>query len=519
MVDGTAGQDGSGGARCERPADCPLAPACQRAVCEDGRCGLAAEDEGATCHEAGGKLCDGHGHCVECTQDGQCAAESACDEATGSCVPPPCGNGTLDGAETDVDCGGPACEPCATGKSCKSDGDCGSDFCPAGICVDKKPDGEPCSGANECLAGHCVDHVCCDAPCDGTCEACLAAKTDGVDGECSLVPAGTDPNGSCGLAELCGGAGACANVHAWSKSFGGSSVAHAMSIAVDATGNVLLTGRALGPTDFGGGPLGFAGGFDVYVAKLAPGGDHLWSKRFGGPALDDGFGVAADADGNVLLTGTFMGTVDFGGGPLVSADSFDAFVLKFDSNGNHVWSKRFGGPNWDWGTALGVDGTGNVLLTGAFQGAIDFGGGPLAAAGDWDIFVAKLDPNGNHVWSKRFGGPAFDMPRSISLDAGGNLLLAGEFEKALDFGGGPLLSAGDRDVFVAKLDPNGNHVWSKRFGGSGSDGAESVATDLAGNVLLPGAFPGAVDFGGGPLGSAGGCDVFVAKLDPNGNHV
>lgn len=123
---------------------------------------------------------------------------------------------------------------------------------------------------------------------------------------------------------------------------------------------------------------------------LAAPGDHLWSKRFGGPNDQFAGSVAVDGTGNVLLTGAFAGTVDFGGGPLTSAGAYDIFVAKFDSAGNHLWSKRFGDASAQYGQSVAVDPAGNALLTGYFAGTADFGGGPLTSGGANDIFVAKL---------------------------------------------------------------------------------------------------------------------------------
>ncbi len=309
--------------------------------------------------------------------------------------------------------------------------------------------------------------------------------------------------------------------HLWSKRFGDASFQAGRSVAVDGAGNVLLAGFFSGAADFGGGPLTStsAGDPDIFVAKLDGSGNHLWSKRFGDMSTQAGESVAVDGAGNVLLTGGFDGTADFGGGPLTGNGSFDIFVAKFDSNGNHLWSKRFGDGDGQFGESVAVDGTGDVLLTGSFLGTADFGGGPLAGVGDPDIFVAKFDGSGNHLWSKRFGDVGGQIGESVAVDGTGNVLLTGGFVVTADFGGGPLTSAGDADIFVAKFDSSGNHLWSKRFGDASGQVGRSVAVDAAGNVLLTGEFYGAADFGGGPLTSAGNTDIFVAMLDGSGNHL
>jgi len=122
------------------------------------------------------------------------------------------------------------------------------------------------------------------------------------------------------------------------------------------------------------------------------GDSHLWSKRFGSTSFDQGYGVAVDDSGNVVVTGSFNGTVNFGGGGLNSAGSFDIFVAKFSgAEGSHLWSKRFGSTSDDWGRGVAVDGSGNAVVTGSFLGTVDFGGGGLSSGGGYyDLFVAKF---------------------------------------------------------------------------------------------------------------------------------
>jgi hypothetical protein len=300
--------------------------------------------------------------------------------------------------------------------------------------------------------------------------------------------------------------------HIWSQGFAGSYQDVGWCVAVDDAGNTLLTGYYEGTVDFGGGPLPSTGGWGIYVAKFDPSGNHIWSQGFGDTGINWGTGVAADGAGNVLLTGRFEGVVDFGGGPLPSAGEGDIFLAKFDLDGNHIWSQRFGNSELQWGRDIAVDGAGDVFITGQFRGTVDFGGGPLMSAGRDDIYLAKFDSGGNHIWSQRFGGSDDQEGWSVAVDGLGNALLTGSFEAIVDFGGGPLSSAGDWDIFLAKFDRDGNHIWSQGFGGSDSQNAFTAAVDGAGNVLLTGSFLGTVDFGGEPLTSAGGRDIFLAKF-------
>jgi uncharacterized protein (AIM24 family) len=178
----------------------------------------------------------------------------------------------------------------------------------------------------------------------------------------------------------------------------------------------------------------------------------------------------------------------------------DGFVAKFSgANGTHVWSKRFGGTGQDETVdGVAVDGSGNVVVTGRFQGSVNFGGAGLTSAGGQDVFLAKYSSSGTHLWSKRFGGTLGDRGNSVAVDGNGNVVVTGTFSGSIDFGGGALTSSGTQDLFLAKFSGTGGHLWSKRFGGSSSyDVGTGVAVDDSDNVLVTGCFMGTADFGKG----------------------
>lgn len=450
----------------------------------------------------------------------------------------PTGTGGAGGA------GGPgACRPgdisvCYDGPS----GTEGQGICKAGAktCA---PDGVsfgPCEGAIKPLPENCAKPI--DEDCDGLAPPCKGtfswAKRFGnvIDQEARSIAVDTIGNvfltgyvnGSIdfGSGPLDGGVGDAwvaklepGGSHLWSKRFVGASAQAGQGIATDGAGNVFVTGYFNGDGDFGSGVLVSAGNADAFIAKLGVDGAPLWSKSFGGAGDDASQGLAVDSAGNVVVTGHFNGSVDFGGGALTSAGNSDIFVVKLGADGTHLWSKRFGDPSYQSGQGVAVDSAGNVLITGFFNGAIDFGGGPLASAGNKDVFVAKLDPGGAHVWSKRFGDADVQYGQSLAVDDAGNVIITGTFSGTIDFGGSSFVGAGTGDIFLAKLDSNGAHMWSKRFGDADAQDGASVAVDIAGNVLLTGTFAGTVDFGGGPLASLGVSDMFLAKLDADGAHL
>jgi hypothetical protein len=296
-------------------------------------------------------------------------------------------------------------------------------------------------------------------------------------------------------------------------------------VAIDGSGNLVMAGQFQGTADFGLGALTSAGSYDIFVAKYTAAGAPLWAKRFGSSGSDYDYAVAVDGSGNVLLAGAFSGTVNFGGGSLTSAGNYDLFVAKFSPTGAHLWSRRVGGTGSESAEGVAVDPSGNVVVAGAFQGTVDFGGGAVTSAGDSDLFVAKYaGATGAYQWARRYGGTGGDFAKGVAVDGSGNVAVAGYYTGTADFGAGPMTSAGNYDIVVAKYaGTTGAPLWARRFGGAGYDLAYGVAVDGSGNVMVTGyfgLFGGAVDFGGGARANAGAQDIFVAKYAAsNGAHL
>lgn len=314
----------------------------------------------------------------------------------------------------------------------------------------------------------------------------------------------------------------------WSQSYGGSGEDLGERVTVDGNGDVVLIGDFMDSMNVGVNTLGTKGGRDVFVAKIdASNADAVGGVSFGSSADNErGYGIATDGDGNVVLAGVFRGATSLGGDELPFVQDNDIGVAKLHAVDppSHDWSKAFGGPKSQACTSIAVDGSGNVVLTGGFNGSIDFGNSKFGNQDkeDFDVFVAKLDVNGNHLWSWPFGDEQDQIGHGTAVDKTGNVVLAGAFEGSMDFGA-MLTSEGDKDIFVAKLDPSsGKPLWSKQFGDAARQWATAVAVDHEGHVLLTGTFFGSADFDGDVLETSNcqtvndkeGCDIFVAKLAP-----
>jgi hypothetical protein len=309
--------------------------------------------------------------------------------------------------------------------------------------------------------------------------------------------------------------------HSWSLGFLAAQHQVASATTTDHAGHVYLAGTFEGVINLGGADLTSAGYQDIFIACFDTLGVHQWSQSFGDIDSDKCSALGTDGMGNLYAAGWFRETIDFGGGTLTCVGSIAAFLVKFSSAGVHVWSKSFGEAAGDVRpAALAVDYSGNAYLSGGFSGGVNFGGGVLTSAGSSDVFLAKFNSAGTHQWSKRFGGSSIEQCNALALDAGGSVVyMAGDFGGLLDFGGGVLTQFGGYDVFLARFDASGGHLWSKAFGSAtGHDSAKSVATDGAGRIYLAGEVTGTINFGGSDLTAGGGRDIFIAKFGPSGSH-
>ncbi|MBW8050346.1 MAG: T9SS type A sorting domain-containing protein [Cytophagales bacterium] len=202
---------------------------------------------------------------------------------------------------------------------------------------------------------------------------------------------------------------------------------------------------------------------DIFFAKYNSAGNFLWAKSIGSTSFDEGLSIAVDGTHNVYLTGSITGTADFDPGAgtanLTPVGSADIFFAKYNSAGNFLWANVLGGTSYDEGFGIAVDGSGNVHLTGIFSDIVDFDPGAgtanLISVGSFDIFLAKYNTNGNYLSSKSIGSTSFDQGFDIAVDGINNVYLTGSFSNTADFDPDPisttnLTSVGSGDIFLAK---------------------------------------------------------------------
>jgi hypothetical protein len=305
---------------------------------------------------------------------------------------------------------------------------------------------------------------------------------------------------------------------AWGKTFGAGrdDVANGVAVRGD---QVVVVGQFLDRLELGELVHPAAGSDDLFVAAFDRSGEPQWLWTAGGIDSDGANAVAAAPDGGWVVAGSFSQTAEFQDTKLTSRGGTDAMLIKLAGNGDVEWVKQFGGRYNDTINHLAVDAHGNIYVQGVFRDTADWGGKPLTAHGgsDNDIVLAKYDVNGDHVWSQGFGNAFNDVAGGLTVDPAGNVTMVGSFDKSVSFGpGDEHTSAGEADAFVARYTTDGALVWARTYGAEREDIAYGIAADAAGNTVTIGWFQGSVDFGTGPLVSKGNKDVFAIKLDPAG---
>lgn len=288
---------------------------------------------------------------------------------------------------------------------------------------------------------------------------------------------------------------------------------------VDRSGNTYLLGRFYrGDAVFGNTTLkGASYDNDIFVLKLNANGKMLWARSGGGLSHDYGTDIAVDSSGHAYITGYYRTSAVFGNTTLTASSNYDLFVAKLHSNsGAFLWAKGSQGNSNAYAYGIAVDSSNDVYLTGYFNAQINFGTTSLSTEGSSDIFLAKMDRNGNAIWAQRYGGVGTQIVSAMQLDASGNIYLAGRFNNTATFGTTTHTSQGSNDIFVFKVNKTGNMQWSFAGGGKGSEQAFSLAVDRNGSVYVGGQFDTTATFGNKTIITYGYTDMCVIKLSSAG---
>lgn len=258
----------------------------------------------------------------------------------------------------------------------------------------------------------------------------------------------------------------------WTKTFGGNNDDFGKYVQQSSDGGYIITGY----TKSSG-----AGDYDVWLIKTDALGDTVWTKTFGGVNKDQGYSVQQTFDGGYIITGY---TQSYGAG------NYDVWLIKTDALGDTVWTKTFGGTNYDRGYSVEQNSDGGYIITGNTK---SYG------SGNYDIWLIKTDALGNTVWTKTFGGSSLDIGNSVKQTLDGGYVIVGYTDS---------YGAGSSDLWLIKTDALGDTIWTKTFGGNSSDLGYSVQQTLDGGYIICGYTN---SYG------AGSSDVWLIKTDSSGS--
>ena len=259
----------------------------------------------------------------------------------------------------------------------------------------------------------------------------------------------------------------------WEQTYGGDGSDKGRSVQQTTDGGYIVTGFT----------NSFGNGFnDVYLIKTDENGNELWSKTFGGDGSDQGRSVQQTTDGGYIVTGF---TNSFGNGER------DVYLIKTDENGIEEWTKTFGDEDSYFGRSVQQTTDGGYIITG-YTESIGNGG--------YDVYLIKTDENGNELWSQTFGGEGDDLSFSVQQTTDGGYIVTG-FTNS--FGNG------NSDVYLIKTDGNGTKLWSQTFGGESHEEGYSVQQTTDGGYIISGRTE---SFGNGNI------DIYLIKIDENGNE-
>ena len=319
----------------------------------------------------------------------------------------------------------------------------------------------------------------------------------------------------------------------WAKSAGGSYEEKCTSLYVDKDGTLLICGN-FSSSNFSLGKFNLinSGNFgtgEIFIARLDSSGNFLWAGTIRGEGDDAGYSIKSDENGWVYVQGEFDGTLYFGKDTLITREGKNICLLKLTSDGNPVWARGSQGDGSGSGHSLSLDVSGNLNLTGSFEGSIFFFGKDSLKNNQPEkqkVFLVKYNSQGQVLWLKGSEGIGNGTALSTEADDSGNIFITGFFSGTdISFGKESLINttSGGALLFLTKYSPDGKVLWARIAGGEGFQSGSSMCADTKGNIYLAGNFQGSsIRFGKTNLlnaGISGSRDIFLAEYDSSGKVV
>jgi len=292
------------------------------------------------------------------------------------------------------------------------------------------------------------------------------------------------------------------------------------SLAVGEDGFTYITGQFAGEADFGKHQLVSRGGPDCFIAKINSKGEFIWARQIGGELTERGYGIDADKNGNVFVTGHFESkSLTFGSNKVINIGDYDAFTASYDKDGNERWIRTGGGTAYDYGHGLDLMPGGGCVVAGRMSGYSTLGGITLETKEKAArLFVARYSDDGKLLWAKAGGAPISGSADDVAVDSKGNVWVCGKAYKNATYDGKPLGSEEDGGLLAAKISgKDGSLIQATRFGGKAEGHVAGIIPDeVNGGFYICGAYKGEIQVGDDKITSVGDKDVLVARFDADG---
>lgn len=322
----------------------------------------------------------------------------------------------------------------------------------------------------------------------------------------------------------------------WAKTIGNqNSLIGNSQIIIDEEGDIIVSFSFQDTLDLDPGPdssfvTPSTDGTCIFVVKLNSDGEFIWGNMLECSESSYVGGIKTDDSGNILITGGYIGTLDADPSDDVfnlSEAGANVYILKWDNNGSFIWAKSLTADVFGLSSnALETDSNGNVLITGQYRDTVDFDPGlsinNQISNGNTDVFLLKLNSDGDFVWVNSYGSEEKDQSHSVCVDSFNNVFISGTFEGSISFDSTTEINSnGEEDVFILKTDSNGSYAWAKTFGNTGHDKVYSMQMDNSESLYTTGSYSGTIDIDPNEaeyvLNSDGGYATYLQKIDDNGN--
>jgi hypothetical protein len=289
------------------------------------------------------------------------------------------------------------------------------------------------------------------------------------------------------------------------------------SSTFDNRGYLYVTGYFFGSVDFGNGYSFISNdNFQTYIAKYDSTGNLIWAKAVTGGSVNPDC-IKGDKDGNIYLAGQFEGDLIYDSISLNSFNTA-YFLLKMGTDGKAKWINYSTGSGTAYPKSIDIDPSGNILVTGTMINAVSFGTTNFEGTESYDVFICKVNAAGNFIWTIQAGGGGDDEASSVICGSDGSIFIDGTYEDVADFGSFALNTGngyGSYAAYVAKIDGSGTFVWAQSIDVSSGEN-NTMTIDAQNNIFLTGSFWGSAEVGPSILWSNGYGDIYVIKIDKDG---